>query len=153
MQYWLMKTEPSDFSWDDLQQQPEQTTYWEGVRNYQARNFMGQMQVGDLILFYHSVVKPQAIMGTAKVRCEAYADRFALDPASKYYDPKSTPVPRWLVVDIQAVEVFAPPITLAELKQVAALAGMMLLQKGCRLSVQPVTAQEWEVICKLRDSS
>jgi predicted RNA-binding protein with PUA-like domain len=152
MQYWLMKTEPSVFSWEDLKAAPEQTTHWEGVRNYQARNFMrDQMKLGDLVFFYHSVVKPQAIAGIAKVIKTAYPDHFALDAASKYFDPKSTSSnPIWVMVDIQAVEDFVPPITLDELKQVKGLADMMLLQKGCRLSVQPVTLQEWELITKLR---
>lgn len=110
-----------------------------------------QMQVGDLVLFYHSVVKSQAIMGTAKVARSAYPDHFAFDSASKYYDLKSSPAaPRWLMVDIQYVEDFDPPISLDELKQTKALSGMMLLQKGCRLSVQLVTAREWETISKLR---
>jgi len=149
--YWLMKTEPSVFSWQDLKQLPDQTTHWEGVRNYQARNLMRQMRVGDWVLFYHSVVKPQAIMGTAKIVREAYPDYFSFDPSSKYYDSKSSPdAPRWLMVDIQYVEDFNPPITLEELRQVDALATMALLQKGCRLSVQPVTAQEWSTIRGLR---
>lgn len=147
-----MKTEPSVFAWSDLLGLPDQRTPWEGVRNYQARNLIrDQMQVGDQVFFYHSVVKPPAIMGTAQVVREAYPDAFALDPTSQYYDPKSSPDhPRWLMVDIQAGEAFTPPITLLELKQVKALAGMMLLQKGCRLSVQPVTPQEWELILNLR---
>jgi predicted RNA-binding protein with PUA-like domain len=152
MQYWLMKTEPSVFSWEDLKAAPEQTTSWEGVRNYQARNFMrDQMKLGDLVFFYHSVVKPQVIAGIAKVSKTAYPDHFALDVNSKYFDPKSSASnPIWVMVDIQAVEDFLPPITLDELKQVKGLEGMMLLQKGCRLSVQPVTPQEWELIMRLR---
>lgn len=149
--YWLMKTEPSVFSWQDLKQLPEQTTHWEGVRNYQARNLIRQMRVGDRVLFYHSVVKPQVIMGIAKIVREAYPDHFSFDPSSQYYDSKSSPdAPRWFMVDIQYVEDFNPPITLEELRQVDALAAMVLLQKGCRLSVQPVTAQAWETIRGLR---
>jgi predicted RNA-binding protein with PUA-like domain len=152
MQHWLMKTEPSVFSWEDLKAAPEQTTCWEGVRNYQARNFMrDQMKLEDLVFFYHSVVKPQAIAGIAKVIKTAYPDRFALDATSKYFDPKSTASdPIWVMVDIQAVEDFLPPITLDELKQVKGLADMMLLQKGCRLSIQPVTPDEWKLIVGLR---
>lgn len=151
-QYWLMKTEPGTFSWEDLKSLPDQTTHWEGVRNYQARNFMrDRMKVGDLVFFYHSAVKPQAITGIAKVVREAYPDHFAFDPFSKYYDPQSSPDnPRWLMVDIQYVEDFQPPITSDELRQIKALEGMMLLQKGCRLSVQPVTPREWEIISELR---
>lgn len=146
MKYWLMKSEPDVFSWNDLKASPSQTTHWEGVRNYQARNFMrDEMQIGDLVFFYHSNVKPQIIAGIAKVVRLAYPDSFALDPTSKYYDPKSSPdKPGWVMVDIQYVEDFTPPITLDELKQVPELAGMMLLQKGCRLSVQPVKPAEWE---------
>jgi predicted RNA-binding protein with PUA-like domain len=147
-----MKTEPSVFSWDDLQALPNQTTPWEGVRNYQARNFMrDDMKRGDRIFFYHSVVKPQAIMGIATVVREAYPDPFALDAASPYYDPKSSPEnPRWVMVDLQFQSTFTPPITLEELKQTLGLAEMLLLQKGCRLSVQPVTPQQWHIICCLR---
>jgi predicted RNA-binding protein with PUA-like domain len=152
MNYWLMKTEPSVFSWDDLRSRPNQTTHWEGVRNYQARNFMrDQMKVGDRIFFYHSVVKPQVILGIAQVVREAYPDMFAFDVASPYFDAKSSPdAPRWMMVDIQYESAFAPPITLDELKQVEALESMMLLQKGCRLSVQPVTPEEWQTVCNLR---
>jgi predicted RNA-binding protein with PUA-like domain len=154
MKYWLMKTEPSVFSWDDLQKMPGQTTPWEGVRNYQARNFMrDEMKVGDRILFYHSNVKPQAIMGIATITREAYPDSFAFDPASPYYDPKSSPeAPRWMMVDVQFESAFVPPITLDELKELQSLKlkDMMLLQKGCRLSVQPVTLEQWDTVCNLR---
>jgi predicted RNA-binding protein with PUA-like domain len=152
MQYWLMKTEPDVFSWDDLKAAPRQTTCWEGVRNYQARNFMrDQMQVDDLVLFYHSNTKPQLIPGIARIARTAYPDHFAFDPASPYYDPKSlSTTPVWMMVDVQYVQDLTPPITLVELKQIPELAGMMLLQKGCRLSVQLVSAAEWEIICHLR---
>ncbi|MGB8699806.1 MAG: EVE domain-containing protein [Thermosynechococcaceae cyanobacterium] len=152
MPYWLMKTEPSVFSWADLQALPNQTTPWEGVRNYQARNFMrDEMKLGDRVLFYHSGVKPPAIMGIAQVVREAYPDDFAWDADSPYYDPKSSPDnPRWVRVDLQYHASFSPPITLAELKQMPDLEGMMLLQKGSRLSVQPVTSQQWAIICNLR---
>lgn len=152
MQYWLMKTEPGVFSWQNLKDNPEQTTQWEGVRNYQARNFMrDQMQLGDLVLFYHSVVKPQAIMGIAQVVRTGYPDHFAWNTESDYYDPKSSAEnPIWIMVDIQYVQDFLPPITLPELKAIPDLAGMMLLQKGCRLSVQPVTPAEWEIVTRLR---
>jgi predicted RNA-binding protein with PUA-like domain len=147
-----MKTEPSVFSWDDLRSRPKQTTPWEGVRNYQARNFMrDQMNKGDRVFFYHSNVKPQVILGIAQVVREAYPDSFAFDPTSTYFDPKSSPdKPRWMMVDIQYESVFTPPITLDELKQAQGLESMMLLQKGCRLSVQPVTLAEWQIVCNLR---
>jgi predicted RNA-binding protein with PUA-like domain len=152
MKYWLVKTEPSVFSWDDLQKLPNQTSPWEGVRNYQARNFMrDEMKLGDRIFFYHSVAKPLAIMGIAQVVKEAYPDPFAFDPKSDYYDPKSSPEdPRWVMVDLQFESAFTPLITLDELKQVSGLEEMMLLRKGSRLSVQPVTAQEWEIVCNIR---
>jgi predicted RNA-binding protein with PUA-like domain len=152
LNYWLMKTEPSVFSWDDLKTAPDQITGWEGVRNYQARNFMrDQMQVGDLVLFYHSVIKPQEIPGIAKVVRPAYPDRYAFDVASPYYDPKSSEAaPTWVMVDIQYVQDFTPPITLTELKKVSELADMMVLQKGCRLSIQPVTEAQWQTVLGLR---
>ena len=152
MKYWLMKTEPSVFSWDDLRSHPAQTTQWEGVRNYQARNFMrDQMKVDDLVFFYHSAIKQPAIMGTAQVVREAYPDPFAFDKESPYYDPKSNPDnPRWVTVDIQYRSGFQEPITLDELKQVQGLESMMLLRKGSRLSVQPILPEEWKTVCNLR---
>jgi predicted RNA-binding protein with PUA-like domain len=154
MKYWLMKTEPNVFSWDDLQKMPGQTTPWEGVRNYQARNFMrDEMKLGDRILFYHSNIKPQSIMGIATIAREAYPDSFAFDPSSPYYDSKSSPeAPRWMMVDVQFESSFVTPITLDELKELRSpeLEDMMLLQKGCRLSVQPVTAKQWQAVCNLR---
>jgi predicted RNA-binding protein with PUA-like domain len=152
MKYWLVKTEPSVFSWEDLQKLPNQTSPWEGVRNYQARNFMrDDMKLGDRVLFYHSMAKPLAIMGIAQVVKEAYPDAFAFDPKNNYYDPKSSPEnPRWVMVDLQFESAFLPPITLDELKQISGLEEMMVLRKGCRLSVQPVTAQEWEIVCNIR---
>lgn len=149
---WLLKSEPSVFSWQDLQAAPQQTTSWEGVRNYQARNFIrDQMQVGDRVLFYHSNANPPAIMGIAEVVKAAYPDYFAWDPTSRYFDPQSTPEnPRWFMVDIQYRRDFSPPITLPELRQTHGLEGMLLLKKGCRLSVQPVTEVEWQIILSLR---
>ena len=152
MKYWLMKTEPSVFSWDDLRSHSTQTTQWEGVRNYQARNFMrDDMSVGDPVFFYHSAIKQPAIMGIAQVVREAYPDSFAFDKDSPYYDAKSSPNrPRWVMVDIQYLSDLVKPITLEELKQVQALESMMLLQKGSRLSVQPVLPEDWKIICNLR---
>lgn len=152
MKYWLMKTEPNTYSWDDLKNEERQTTHWEGVRNYQARNFMrDEIKIGDKVLFYHSVVKPMAIMGIAKVTSNAYPDHFSWDEGSNYFDPKSTPkTPRWVMVDVTYESDFTPPITLEEMKGIEGLENMVLLQKGSRLSIQPVTKDEFAVICKLR---
>lgn len=152
MNYWLMKTEPSTYSWQNFLAEPEQTTYWEGIRNYQARNIIrDQIKLGDLVFFYHSVVKPPAIMGIAKVVRESYPDHYAWDQDNPYYDPKSTPEnPRWFMVDIQYQAAFESPIPLPELKQTPGLENMVLLKKGSRLSVQPVTAAEWKIIERLR---
>lgn len=152
MNYWLMKSEPTVFSWQELKQAPNQTTCWEGVRNYQARNFMrDQMAIGDQVLFYHSNAKPPGIMGVAEVVKSAYPDHFAWDTNSKYFDPKSSPEnPIWVMVDIQYRYDIEPAITLPQLRQVAGLETMILLQKGSRLSVHPVTPAEWGIIMELR---
>ncbi len=148
--YWLFKTEPSAFSWQDLMDSPAQTTTWDGVRNYQARNLMRDMKEGELGFFYHSVVKPQQIMGVCKIVREAYPDHTQFDPASKYYDPKSDPEnPRWSMVDVQAVHDFTPPLDRDLLKNLPELSEMVLMQKGSRLSVQPVTEKEWQTIINL----
>lgn len=149
--FWLFKSEPDVFSWDDLVAAKDRTTCWEGVRNYQARNMMrDEMKVGDGVLFYHSNAKPQVVMGTAKIVREAYPDSAQFDPKSKYHDPAATPEePRWLMVDIQADRAFKRPLSLPELKEMPALEGMMLLKKGSRLSVQPVDKAHWDLITKL----
>jgi len=153
MNYWLMKSDPETFAWDDLKKAPQQTTSWEGVRNYQARNYMRDMRCGDLVLFYHSAVQPQLIPGVAEVVREAYADPFQFDPDSPYYDPRSpADKPRWDMVDIRQVRDFQPPLTREELKDVSGLQGMVLFQPGSRLSVIPVTADEWRRILALRPS-
>ncbi len=151
MKYWLIKTEPNTFSWDDLKKSPNKTTTWEGVRNYQARNIIrDEIKKGDEVFFYHSVVKPMAIMGIARVVREAYPDHFAFDPAHKYYDPKSNATdPTWFMFDVQAISEFIEPITLTSLKSQPALMRMRLLQKGSRLSVQPVSPVEWMYIRSL----
>jgi len=151
MKYWLMKTEPSVFSLDDLKNSPNQTTHWDGVRNYQARNFMREMQKGDRVLFYHSQSNPLAIVGIAEVVRTAYPDFTQFDPSSKYFDPKSDPKnPRWDMVDIRFYQAFESPITLSELREPPGLEEMVLLRKGSRLSVQPVTASEWKIVLALR---
>lgn len=150
--YWLMKSEPSCFSIDDLIHSPNQTSPWDGVRNYQARNFMkNEMKVGDEILFYHSNCKPPAIVGIAKVASGPYPDHTAFDPNSDHPDPTSTPDnPRWFMVDVQFKEKFTTPLSLDALKQHEPLANMRLLQKGNRLSVLPVTADEWAYIMSIK---
>ncbi|WP_345684841.1 EVE domain-containing protein [Novipirellula caenicola] len=149
--YWLMKSEPNTFSIDDLAAQPDQTTCWEGVRNYQARNMLrDDIHVGDRVLFYHSACKVPAVVGTAVVSKSGYPDPFQFDRKSKYFDEKSDPEnPRWYLVDIKLEKKFDRPVTLAELRERAGLSGMVLLQKGSRLSVQPVKKKEFETIEKL----
>lgn len=148
-QYWLMKTEPSVYSIDDLKRDGK--TYWEGVHNYQARNMMrDQMKVGDGVLFYHSQVKPMGIYGLAKIASEGYPDPSAFDPDEKYYDPKSDPDnPTWMVVDVAYVAHLDPPVTLDALKQTPGLEKMMVIQRGSRLSIQPVTPEEWKIVLSL----
>ncbi|WP_447974829.1 EVE domain-containing protein [Nitrospira sp. Kam-Ns4a] len=148
--YWLMKSEPSVFSIDDLRRAPGRRTCWDGVRNYQARNFMREMKVGDQVLFYHSNADPPAVVGIAVVVREAYPDHTAFDPKDKHYDPKSQPsTPTWYMVDIKFVRKFARPISLDELRGTAGLERMVLLRRGLRLSVQPVTPEEWRTILQL----
>ncbi|CAN5477332.1 EVE domain-containing protein [soil metagenome] len=149
--YWLVKSEPSVFSFDDLQALPGRTTHWDGVRNYQARNTMRDgMKKGDLVFFYHSSTDPAAIVGIAEVAKEAYPDPSAFDPKDSHYDPKSKrEAPTWFVVDLKAVEPLKRPVTLGELREVKGLEKMTLLQKGSRLSVQPVSAGEWKIITTL----
>ena len=145
-----MKTEPDVFSIQDLQKEPRQTVHWDGVRNYQARNFMrDQMQVGDGVLFYHSRIDP-SVAGTAQVVRAGYPDHTAWNKKSKYFDPKSTrDNPVWFMVDIEFDKEFPAPIPLAELRDVKGLETMVLLKKGVRLSVQPVSRQEFRIIVGL----
>lgn len=149
--YWLFKTEPESYSIDHLAKEKNQTTFWHGVRNYQARNFLrDEMQVGDRVLFYHSNAEPPAVVGIAKIVRAGYADHTALDPDSDYYDPKATTdEPRWYMVDIQLESKFPRALPLEELRQVKALQQMELLRKGSRLSVQPVRKAEFDAIVKL----
>lgn len=150
-QHWLVKSEPEVFSFDDLMASPKRTSCWDGVRNYQARNSMRDgMRLGDLVFFYHSNAEPTAIVGVCTVAREAYPDHTALDPADPHYDPKSrADAPTWLMVDLEAVEPLAHPVSLGELRGVKGLEKMVLLQKGSRLSVQPVTPKEWEIVMRL----
>ncbi len=151
---WLVKSEPDCFSIEDLAAAPKQTTCWDGVRNYQARNFMRDMKVGDRVLYYHSGGGVPAVAGTAVVAREAYADHTAWDPQNDHYDPKaSADNPIWQMVDIRLEAIFPAPIPLAPLRQVAALRSMELLKRGSRLSVQPVTACEFEAVVALADGA
>ncbi len=148
--YWLMKSEPDVFSIDDLARSPKQTTAWDGVRNYQARNFMRAMKVGDQVLFYHSNAKPPSVVGIAEVVSTAYPDATQFDKQDVHYDPASVPdQPRWDVVDVRFVHKFAAPLSLDLLREQPGLKGMELLRKGSRLSVQPVRATEWKEILRL----
>lgn len=151
MRFWLMKSEPEVFSIDDLAQRPNQIEPWEGVRNYQARNFMREMEQGDLAFFYHSNCKEAGIVGVMKIAKVAYVDDSALDKNSAYFDPKSTlENPRWWRVDVQLVEKFARTITLHELKTKTELADFQLVQRGNRLSILPVTQTQWDFIQSLQ---
>lgn len=149
--YWLFKSEPGAYSIDDLAAEKKKTTFWDGVRNYQARNLIrDDMKTGDQVLFYHSNANPAGIAGVAKIVRDGYADHTALDPDSPYYDEKSSADnTRWYMVDIQLVKKFKRLIPLDELKSIKALDGMVLLQKGSRLSVQPVTKKQFETIVNL----
>jgi predicted RNA-binding protein with PUA-like domain len=147
--HWLVKSEPDSFSFDDLLASPGRTTCWDGVRNFQARNFMrDEMKLGDLVFFYHSSTDPAAIVGIAEVARESYPDHTALDAKDPHYDPKSKrDAPTWMMVDLRARKKLPKPLTLADLRGVQGLEKMALLQKGSRLSVQPVTKQEWDIVC------
>ncbi len=148
--YWLLKSEPSVFSIDDLAHAPRQTTCWEGVRNYQARNFLRAMAVGDQAFFYHSNADPPAIVGIVEIVRAAYPDHFAWDPRSKYVDKKSSREhPTWFMVDVKLVKIFPKPLPLDRLRTIEGLERMELLRKGSRLSVQPVREKEWTVILKV----
>jgi len=147
--YWLVKSEPNAFSIEDLARAPKQTTCWDGVRNYQARNFMREMAVGDYVFFYHSNADPPAIVGIAEVVKVAYPDETQFDRESRHFDPASTrEAPRWDMVDLKYRETFTTSLSLDRLRHESRLRGMVLLRKGSRRSVQPVTESEWAVILK-----
>lgn len=151
MNYWLMKTEPSTFSINDLERLPNQSTSWEGVRNYQARNYIrDEIKKGDKVIFYHSNSEPPGVAGICEVINEAYTDHFAFDPENKYYDPKSIiSQPIWYMVDIKLIKKFNRIISLSEIKNNPKLNQMKLVQKGNRLSVFPITKNEFEEIIKM----
>ncbi len=153
MQYWLMKSEPDIYSIDNLAQQKGNTDHWDGIRNYQARNFMrDDMRKGDLAFFYHSSCPQPGIIGIIKIVREAYPDFTAFDSQHKYFDPKSDPEqPRWFMVDVKLVRKFKMTIPLQELKEHEKLQDMRLLQRGSRLSILPVTKQQWDYILKLEN--
>jgi len=155
MKYWLMKSEPDVFGIDHLAKCPKKTDHWDGIRNYQVRNMMrDEMKKGDEALFYHSNCKEPGIVGIMKVVKEAYPDFTAFEPGSKYYDPKSDPQnPRWLMVDMKLVRKFKRNITLQELKNAKPLADMLILRRGNRLSVTPVTKKQWDYILKLENKT
>jgi predicted RNA-binding protein with PUA-like domain len=147
--YWLVKSEPSSFSFDDLLASPKRTAHWDGVRNYAARNFLREMKKGDHVLFYHSSTDPAAIVGIAEVVREAYPDHTAFDPQDPHYDSKSkAESPTWFMVDLKALKPLAHPVTLDQVKKTKGLEQMTLVRQG-RLSVQPVTAGEFEIVVKL----
>lgn len=147
MNYWLMKSEPRCFSIQDLALRPHQTEPWDGVRNYQARNFLLTMKKGDLAFFYHSSCPTPGIVGIIKIVKIAYPDKTALLTHDAHYDPKSTvSKPRWFSVDVQLIRTFKSIISLEDLKKRSELKGMRLLQKGNRLSVFPLTVFEWQHI-------
>jgi predicted RNA-binding protein with PUA-like domain len=152
MNYWLMKSEPDAFSIDDLKNAPAKRTHWDGVRNYQARNFMrDDMRKGDLIFYYHSNCATPGIVGIAEVAAEAYTDHTAFDPNDHHFDPKSDPEnPRWMMVDIRYKRKTKRVISLTELKQYdRELEGFVLIRRGNRLSVMPVSEAHWDFITKL----
>ena len=146
--YWLMKCEPSAYSIDDLQK--EKTVFWEGVRNYQARNFMrDDMKKGDLAFFYHSNAKPSGIVGLMEIEKEGYTDFTALDKDSKYFDVKSTKEkPIWVMVDVKFIEKFSSVLSLDNLRKIKGIEDMMVLKKGSRLSIQPVTPNQFNLIMR-----
>lgn len=152
MKYWLMKSEPETFSIEDLKNRPGQRECWDGVRNYQARNFMrDEMQKGDRVLFYHSNCKVPGIVGLASIAsAEAYPDPSQFNKKSPYYDPKATKEnPRWMLVDVAFEEQFRQVVSLQQIKEDPKLEGMLVAKRGMRLSIQPVESRHYKHICKL----
>ena len=152
MQFWLMKSEPDVFGIEHLYTQKRKTDHWDGIRNYQARNFMrDEMKKGDLAFFYHSNCDEPGIVGIMEIVKEAYVDHTQFDSNEKYFDPKSTPdKPRWMMVDVKFKEKLKQTITLKELKANPKLKDMRLVQKGNRLSIMPITKKEWHIINEMR---
>jgi len=152
MKYWLLKSDPLEFSWENLKEQTDRRTYWDGVRNYQARNFLKEMQVGDKAFFYHSVVQPQIITGIVTIVKKAYPDSTQFNEDHPNFDSRSSKDdPTWVMVDIQYLEEIDPPIIRDEIKQVKKLQDMLLF-KNSRLSVQPVSPEEWKLILEIAEN-
>lgn len=153
MNYWLFKSEPDAFSIDDLKDMKGKRDHWDGIRNYQARNLMrDEIKKGDLGFFYHSSCKVPGIVGVVEIVKEAYPDHTAWDPESSYYDPKSSKDnPRWVMVDVKFRHKYANVVTLERLRTLDKLDGMALLQKGSRLSIQPVSREHWNLITQLSE--
>jgi predicted RNA-binding protein with PUA-like domain len=150
MNYWLFTSEPDEFSFDDLLKRPKKTEPWTGVRNYQARNFLREIKKGDTVLFYHSSTALPAVVGIAEIVREAYTDPTQFDKKSDYFDEGSKPEnPRWLAVDVKAVRKLKREVRLEQLRQESELKTMRLVQRGNRLSVMPVSKEEYETIIKL----
>jgi predicted RNA-binding protein with PUA-like domain len=151
MKYWLLKTEPTTYSWEDLKKEKNRTTSWEGIRNYQARNYIrDEMRIGNLAFLYHSLQKPPSIVGIVEIVKNAYPDHFAYEPGHKYFDPKSKPDnPTWFMVDIRALHDLSEPVSIDELKKIPDLKDLVLLN-NTRLSVQPIQKAEWDLIIKMR---
>jgi len=149
--FWLFKSEPSEFSWVDLKNSKNQTTFWDGVRNYQARNFLrDEIKQGDGVLFYQSSTDPLAVVGYCEVVKESYADHTQFDSTNDHFDPKANPKnPTWFMVDIKLAKEFKNPVTLDSIKANPKLKSMKLIQRGQRLSIQPVTQAEWDEILKI----
>ena len=151
MSYWLIKTEPTEFSIDDLEKRPDQIEHWDGVRNYQARNMLrDEMKIGDVAFFYHSNCAEPGIVGTVKIVKEGYPDHTAFDPENKHFDPKSDKEnPRWYMVDVKLDKKFDRTITLSEMRLHPELDSLILLRKGNRLSVMPVDEKHFQAILNL----
>jgi len=151
MNYWLMKSEPETFGIEHLQRAPRHTHCWDGVRNYQARNYMrDSMRIGDQAFFYHSNCNPPGIVGIIEICSESYPDYTAFDPDSKYYDPKSSPdKSRWFMRDVKFIKKFSNIISIAELRANKELHQMVILKPGNRLSITPITDKEWQMVLKM----
>ena len=154
MNYWLMKSEPDTFSFLDLKSRPKRREPWDGVRNYQARNYMrDSMEIGDLVLFYHSNIKKPGVVGIAEIVSNAYPDPTAFDQKSKYFDSKSDlENPRWFLVDVAFYQDLKNIMTLDEMKEIDQLKDMKILQKGNRLSITPVKKDEFDLIVSLANN-
>ena len=149
MKYWLMKSEPDEFGIEHLRTRPKQTEPWTGVRNYQARNNLQAMRPGDAVLFHHSSVTPAGIAGLAEVVSEPFPDPTAMDPESHYFDPKAEKLGnRWRAVNVKFVKTFPNLLSMEEMRTIPGLESMVVLRKGSRLSVQPVTAKDYQIIVK-----